>query len=557
MAFTFATDLVPGCAIDHILVNESSLTIQAHSTAITASCPNCAQLSSSVHTYYTRSPQDLPIAAKIVRLQLKVRRFRCHNSSCAKRTFSERLPDLLQPYAQKTERFITALYHTAQALGGAAAARLLLLLQLPTSATTLLRIIRRLFSQATVTPRVVGVDDWAKRKGTTYGTILVDLERHQVIDLLPDRTAETVEQWLKEHPGIEVVTRDRSTEYARGVTNGAPQAQQVADRWHLLLNLRQMLERLVSQFYQRLKLLPVIKAVSGEEKIGAKRESFRRTESERAVSQASRAKRLARYQEVQQRKQNGQNIRQIALAMKLTRITVRLYYYAEEFPERNARRPLPSILDPFLPYLEQRLQEGCENASQLWREIQEKGYPGTRRQVSRWVQIHRTKPSPSSRKDTLTTGSTPPVAETTPLNKCANDPLPSTKQLAWLLVLAPEGLSTEEKAVLQRIQQDSEVETVYRLAQQFGNLIRQHQSDQLDLWLEACAQSGVGNLRTFAEGIRRDYEAVSACLKTSYSNGQTEGQVNRLKCLKRQMYGRANLDLLKIRVLYSPPLHQS
>lgn len=131
MAFTFATDLVPGCAIDQILVNESSLTIQAHSTAITASCPTCAQLSSSVHTYYTRSPQDLPIGAKIVRLQLRVRRFRCHNSSCAKRTFSERLPQLLQPYAQKTERFIIALYHTAQALGSAAAARLSLLLQLP------------------------------------------------------------------------------------------------------------------------------------------------------------------------------------------------------------------------------------------------------------------------------------------------------------------------------------------------------------------------------------------------------------------------------------------
>jgi transposase len=556
MAFTLATDLVPGCAIDQILTNESSVTIQAHSTTNRAACPNCAQLSSSVHTYYTRSPQDLPIGAKIVRLQLRVRRFRCHNTSCTKRTFSERLPQLLPPFAQKTERFITALYHTAQALGGAAAARLLLLLQLPTSATTLLRIIRRLFSSSTATPRVVGVDDWAKRKGTAYGTILVDLERHQVIDLLPDRTAETVEQWLKDHPDIEVVTRDRSTEYARGITNGAPQAQQVADRWHLLLNLRQMLERLISHWYQRLKLLPTMKAISGKEKMVPKRESFRRTASERAVSQASRAKRLARYQEIQQRKHSGQNIRQIALALKLTRITVRLYYYTEEFPERNVRRPLPSILDPFLPYLERRLQEGCENASQLWREIQEKGYAGTRRQVSRWVQIHRTQPSPSSRKDTLPVSSKPPVEETILANTRANDILPSARQLAWLLVLAPEALSMEEKAVLQRIQQDAEVEIVYQLAQQFMNLVRQHESGQLDLWLESCAQSGVGNLQTFAEGIQRDYSAVAACLKTSYSNGQTEGQVNRLKCLKRQMYGRANLDLLRIRMLYSPPLHQ-
>lgn len=155
MVYTLVKDLVPGCEIDQILTGECSLTIQAHSTAITAACPNCTQLSSSVDTYYTRSPQDLPIGAKVVRLQLQVRRFRCHNPSCAKRTFSERLPQLLQPYAQKTERFLTALYHTAQALGGSAAARLLLLLQLPTSATTLLRIIRRLFSSSTVRPRVV------------------------------------------------------------------------------------------------------------------------------------------------------------------------------------------------------------------------------------------------------------------------------------------------------------------------------------------------------------------------------------------------------------------
>ncbi len=148
--FTLATDLVPGCKTDQILTDDWSLTIQAHSTAATVACPNCAQLSSSVHTYYTRSPQDLPIGAKVVRLPLRVRRFRCHNSSCAKRTFSERLPQLLQPYAQKIERFITALYHTAQALGGAAAARLLVLLQLPTSATTLLRIIRRLFGRSSM-----------------------------------------------------------------------------------------------------------------------------------------------------------------------------------------------------------------------------------------------------------------------------------------------------------------------------------------------------------------------------------------------------------------------
>ncbi|MCI0398131.1 MAG: ISL3 family transposase [Chloroflexi bacterium] len=557
MIVSLAATLMPGCKIEEMVINGHWLTIHAHTTSATAACPACAQLSNSVHTYYTRSVQDVPIGERAVRLRLRVRRFRCLNRSCSKRTFAERLPTLLEPYAQKTTRLVESLYHTAQALGGKAGARVVSSLHMPTSSPTLLRILHRQFRDTVVTPRVLGVDDWAKRKGQNYGTILVDLERHRVVDLLPDRTAETLEKWLKEHPGVEVVTRDRSTEYARGISNGATTAQQVADRWHLLLNLRQMLERFLSRLYGRLKLLPGFPAASAKKQASPRRGRFRRSQNEMAVSLASRARRLTRHEEIQRRKHEGQKIHCIAKEMKLTRTTVRLSYYGEQFPERNCRRPLPSILDPFLPYLEQRHEQGCENASQLWREIQTKGYPGTRRQVSQWMQTRRTKPAPTTRKNVQPSCPVALSLEALQPGKTGNDPLPSAKQLAWLMGRDPKELTEEDKTVLQQIQQDQEVAIVYPLAQQFMTMVRQHQTSVLDTWLDGCAKSRVSNIQTFAEGIRQDYSAVRSCLKTSWSNGQTEGQVNRLKLLKREMYGRASLELLRLRMLYSAPLHQS
>lgn len=213
------------------------LIVGARVSGTSAFCPSCQQPSRRVHSFYTRAPTDLPLGGYRVQLQLSVRRFYCHHATCEKRTFTEQLPKLLAFRARRTHRLLAAQRSVGIALGGEAGARLLARLAMPASPDTTLRLIRKAPVATATAPRVLGVDDWAMRKGRTYGTILVDLEEHRVVDLLPDRTSKTLSSWLREHPDVEILARDRSTEYAKGASEGAPQAEQVADRWHLLLNV--------------------------------------------------------------------------------------------------------------------------------------------------------------------------------------------------------------------------------------------------------------------------------------------------------------------------------
>ena len=227
--------LLPGFEIEEVSCFESIATIIARTTDPTASCPSCGHISTSVHSYYTRSPHDLPSSGRSVRLKLHVRRFRCQNEACPRQTFAERLPQMVAVSAQRTVRLTKLLHAFSLALSGEAGSRLLANVGVPTSADTLLRLVKRSQLPAAGAPKAIGVDDFALRRGQTYGTIIVDLSTHRPIDLLTGRTAETLSQWLVEHPGIEFISRDRSSEYMRGATEGAPQARQVLDRWHLMV----------------------------------------------------------------------------------------------------------------------------------------------------------------------------------------------------------------------------------------------------------------------------------------------------------------------------------
>jgi transposase len=548
IAGSFSCDL-PGCTVDQIEQNEQGLIVWSHVSGAEAICPTCKQRSTRVHSSYVRSPQDLPVAEQAVRIHLCVRRFRCGNRACPRQTFAEGPVALLPHHAQRTDRLTRTWQAVGFAVGGEAGMRLLGQMQMATSVRTLLRLLRIVPEPHGDAVRVLGVDDWAMRKGRTYGTILVDLERQRPIDLLPDRSAATLAAWLRHHPEVEIITRDRSTEYACGASEGAPQAQQVTDRWHLLQNLRQLLERLMSRLYPDLKQLTQREAVapSASPEFSPQRTRLRLTLKDQEATLASRRRSLARYEQVHHLRQQGRNILQIAQQLQVSRTTVRKYFYAEAFPERAKQQLSGSMIDPYLDSLERRHQAGCNNAKQLWRELCEQGYPGAYVQVKRWLAQRRQRRASMPSEPARMTTDADSIEKITS-KRSAN--LPSYTQLAWLLIQEPAALSSAELETLQHISQDARLAHTYQLAQQFRTMVRQHQASLLDSWLDACANSRLTEWVTFATGLRHDYAAVRAALQTHWSNAQTEGQVNRLKFLKRQMYGRANFDLLRLRVLH-------
>ena len=516
-----------------------------------AHCPACGVWSEAGHGSYQRQPADLPLWGKAVQIVLRVRRFCCHNATCSRRTFAERLPGLLAAHSRRTHRLTAAQSAVAVALGGEAGARLLPRLAMPTSADTLLRLVRALPLPTAPTPTALGVDDWAFKRGNTYGTLLVDLESRRAVDLLPDRRAETLAAWLRpRRRQIKVVARDRSSEFARGVNLGAPRAVQVADRWHLLQNTREMLTRWLFGVYGRLRRLPPA-AMDSSPRRGVRTRAFPRDRTTQAASAASRGRSLACDQEVRRRRAAGESLRAIKKATGLARATVRRFARAESFPERAVRPPGPSRLDPFIPWLEERLAAGCVNASALYRELRERGYPGSSRQVHKWVHTQRVTPAkttPPRRRDL------PPVPGQT-----TAPPLASPRQLAWLLLQPAAKLDAWQKATVTQVEQDKEVRKAGALARRFAALVQASGTAHrraprtrlaaLTRWLNRASTCGVQALQTFAAGLQQDLASIEAALTTGWSNGQTEGHVNKLKLLKRQMYGRAQFDLLRRRLL--------
>lgn len=534
---SFAPVLLPsGYRLCRAAVYEGQLSATVAMTRKAAACPLCHQRSRRVHSWYWRTLTDQPANGRPVTLRVSVRRFVCGTASCPRRIFAEPLTDLAGVRARRTDRLRSQLERLGFALGGRAGERLGDHFELPGGRSTLLRLVRAAPPPAACTPRVLGVDDWAFRKGRRYGTILVDLETHRTVDLLPERSSESLAGWLKAHPGVEIISRDRATVYAEGARVGAPTAIQVADRWHLVQNLQGALEQWLDHRRRQLRAAENsnegMTAVPQQDLASALAagDSSRRSSIR---EQQQRVKRVERYEQVRLLHQQGFNFSQIAERMGLDRATVRRYVQAEVFPERASPLKRPTQLDPFAAYLRQRWQEGCHNAAQLFRELRARGYRGGRTQLKSFV--HSLRPSVDQRAGELPK---------------ATKRAPSARQVSWLLLREPADLEERDRAYLDRLSALEPAVTIgWKLAQDFLVMVRQRLGHQLSTWLQSAHHSGIGELSRFARGIERDEAAVKAGLTLPWSNGPTEGSVHRLKMIKRQMYGRANFDLLRARVL--------
>ncbi len=540
------TLLADPCAIclETIHSSEKSLTLVVRVVQPTAQCPRCDRTSARVHSHYLRRVADLPWLGVAVRLELQTRRFFCTNTLCTQHIFCERLPSVVARYARRTTRLNKALTFIGFMIGGEAGARIAQELGMTSSPDTLIRRIRQSTPLATPTPRVLGVDDWAKRKGQTYGTILVDLERRRPIDLLPDREAATLAAWLTAHPGVEVVSRDRFRAYQEGIASGAPTAVQVADRWHLLKNMTDALERWLNRHRRAIQQAATDAAAAKEvvsEESPAPPAIHAPDTHQRQRSLARQATRLSRFQEVRELYRQGATIRGIAAKFKMHRRTVRLLLNADECPQRAPPRRRPNQLAAYQPYLKQRWTEGCHNASELWREIKAQGYAGCESMVRHFIAEWRLNVAPElRRKRHLASGA--PTRRVT---------IPGARTVTWLLIHDESKLNDKQRAFVTCFcEQQPEVSIAQKLVRRFQHLISRRDEAAFDEWLTEARNSKLPELVNFAAGLATD-AAVRAALTTEWSNGQVEGQVNRLKLIKRQMFGRANFDLLRHRVLHS------
>jgi transposase len=510
-----------------------------------AACPLCQQASTKVHSRYQRALDDLPCCGRALRLQVMVRRFFCLNEECSRRLFAERISDVTVPFARKTKRLNRTLQTIGLALGGEAGARTAENLGIQVSPDTLIRRVRALPEPAQCKVRVLGVDDFAARRGHNYGTILVDEEARRPIELLPDRESERLKEWLEKHPEVEIITRDRSGAYAKGAQEGAPQAIQIADRFHLLQNLQEVVESVLTRNHTALReaakgLSDLAEAemkpseptiVDASEAIAA---PIKTKAAER--SRARRARREARYNEVKELKREGLSIRGIARRLGIHRETIRKYLKAESLPEQASRASRGGKVNHYVEFLQKRLEEGCRNASSLYREIRAEGYNGSEATLRRWLR---------SRRLPLTNGGR--VAKQSPKFRT-----PSPRRASWWLLKCAEELEKEEKDYARELTgKFPEIETTQTLAREFQRLVREKAESSFDMWRELVEKNRIPEMQRFAESLMNDEAAVREGLRSEYSNGQVEGQINRLKMLKRQMYGRANFDLLRLRVLYA------
>ena len=523
-----------------------------------ASCPECGTQSSSRHSSYLRTLQDLSTQGTPVTIQARVTRWRCRNEQCGRRIFAERLPTLAAPFARRTARFAGIVRLFGHSTGGRPSERLLARLGMPVSDSTILRAVKeRAAAQSSrAAARVIGIDEWAWRKGMNYGTIFVDLERRRVADLLADRTTATTADWFKLHPETEIVSRDRAGMYADAARQGAPQARQVADRFHLLKNLREAIERQLGGFEAAIREAPLSGAEDDQGPLmpAVSEQADQRSKAatrERLVRLRRDAARRAMFDKIRALYEAGSTVPEIARKLGLGPRRVYRWVRRIDMPETSVMAPKPCTPAYFEAFLARSWVDGTTKVRHLFSDIRHLGYTGSYSHLARFLAPWRiTSPDGSQR---LSPDQEAPAASCVR----ARDPMTGRQispRTAAALCVKPRGQMSDRQIVnVDALKAASdEFITMRSLALRFRGLLRGGTAERLDIWLHDARKSGIYGIRRFAREIRQDIEAVGNAVLEPWSNGQTEGQINKLKTLKRAMYGRAGIDLLRARML---PLH--
>jgi len=527
--------------VDSVELGGDLVTFRVRAKAGDAACSGCGRRSSRVHAHYQRQLADLPLGGRRVRVIAHIRRFKCVNPRCAQSTFSEQIPGLTTPFARRTPPLAEALVKVALALAGRPGSRLAAKLAMPCCRDVLIRRIRAQPIPGAGRIEVLGVDDFAVRRGQSYNTILIDMGSHKPVDVLPDRESGTLAAWLREHPEVQTVCRDRAGAYADGIRTGAPQAVQVADRFHLWKNLCEAAGKTVAAHHHCLRAAaaaqagpvvpepPVRMPSPAAESAAPPGRTYRlaeRTRARYAAVHESLARGLSRSAVSRDLNPGIQTVRRFANAT-----------CAEELLGKAEHRP--TKLDPYIDLVNQRWNEGVTNAGTITAELSALGFKGDVQTVRRYLKLFRPPgasrghPGPHRRKP----------APTAPA-------VPKPRAISKALLTHPGRLTEADAQIVKNATAGcAHLEHLQRHVRSFGKMMAQRRGQELPAWLEAVEADDLPELRSFAVGIRRDLAAVINGLTLEHSSGAVEGNITRVKRLKRDGYGRAKFDLLRAQIL--------
>jgi len=500
----------------------SGLTLCVSTATLACACPNCEVTSARTHGSYQRTVHDAPVSGQALALRLRMRRFKCVNPHCPTVTFAEQIPGLTSPFARYTAQLAANLASLGLALAGRAGTRLASDLGIAVSRHTLLRQVMALPDpRPTSALEICGIDDFALKKGKSYGTIIVDLGTNRILDLLPGRTAEPVAAWLAEHGAdIAVICRDRAGAYASAADSATPAAMQIADRWHLWHNLCQAVTCDIAEHQRCMK--PTAPTLAQPRPIP--------TGQQDATGENRLAQRIRdRHAQIHELLDQGWIRARIQQHLKLDFKTVQRYARAEHVEDLLGGSRHHCAANPFQHEAARLWNQGVTDCAAIHRHLTELGYTGSTRTVRRMVEPYRGHPEPMP----------------------AQLPAPKTGRLTSLITSHPDTLTDEDRTVLTEMaQRCHHLDDLRKLVESFATMLTARTGNEhLDPWIATTGDSGFPAIAKFAKGLTNDYHAVKAGLSLPYSSGAVEGSVNKLKAVKRQTYGRAGLPLLRKRLL--------